>query len=699
MKKIKKIIIISIMIMILMINHISVMAANVVEVQQKNYRFTEDIVQKGTFGDYSFFFYVEEGTKIKSTYLNLVFTPSNILDKDNSNFTIYLNGIPVYSLKLISSNSLKRTVKIALPKDKIKDGYNNVGIRTYKRVGEKPCTDDLNNGNWVVFHKESYVHIDFQDKNDKVGLSDFPYPYMKFSDNAPANGIIVIPDDFDDSEITAAMMLCSNFGAKNKYLDLTSKVYKFSDIKDFKSNNLIFIGKVSSYPKEIAKLLTNSERNSAKENAVIKESPSPYNKDKKILTILCDKKDKILKASKLLSSKDFVSQIKSNSIIVDDATKIEDLEYERKEKIYFSDLGYDNIILQGKFRQETSLTINTSKNKMLKNNSKIVLKTRYSKNLDFDKSLMTVFLNGIPIGSRKLDPLKADNDTFEMMIPEELRNSSSYDVKIAFDLDLKEVYCNIREEANPFAYISKDSYVYFSYSKEKDVLFENYPNIFLEDGSYKDLILVLPDKADSKDINIMGDIMTFIGHDLENNRGNINVIKANEFNPDKHKGNIIVVGTPESSSFIKKVNDKLNVKFNKEYNSFVSNNKVNILKEYSKEIATIQLIESPYHEENHILVFTAIDSDNLRQSSKYLKNSNLVSKLKGDTVIVNKEGEIQCITIKDKNQSREKNIFNFDKLTGMSKELIYLIVFASLAMIALLLIIVLFMKKHRKNKH
>ena len=492
--------------------------------KSKNFRVEKDMKMEGVFGSNVFFFNIDGSWKVDNTYLNLIFTESELLDKTQSTLTVYINDFPVYSMKVGDKKKYKESIKINIPKDKLISGYNEVKIKVYSRISEKSCIDDVNSGNWFIIHKGSYVHMNFKDREDTKTLKEFPYPYLKASDENPTNSMIMVPDNFSQGEITSAMLLCSNFGSKRKFDNVSVKVYKTSEANLKNKLDIIFIGSKNNTPKNLLDLLSKEEITRIDKDAIIKEVISPYNPNKKLLLLISNNEKNMIKASKLLCSRDYMKQIDKDNIIVNDSMDVEDIKEEKGNKVLLSDLGYGNVSLKGPFKQEATFNLNIPKDRFIKEGSKVVINNRYSKNIDFGRSLITVYINDTPIGSKKLDSKAADNDSFEINIPKDIRNSNNYEIKVVFNLEIKDLFCTFREGENPWAYILNNSYIHVSYKERRDTVFENYPNPFISNGGINDLTLVLSDKTTSEELNFAGNIMASIGHDININRGEFSVV-------------------------------------------------------------------------------------------------------------------------------------------------------------------------------
>ncbi len=680
-------------------NIISVQNVMAVSSKSKNFRVEKDMKMEGVFGSNVFFFNIDGSWKVDSTYLNLIFTESELLDKTQSTLTVYINDSPIYSMKVGDKKKYKESIKINIPKDKLISGYNEVKIKVYSRISEKPCIDDVNSGNWFIIHKGSYIHMDFKDREDTKTLKEFPYPYLKTSDENPTNSMIMVPDNFSQGEITSAMLLCSNFGSKRKFDNVNVKVYKTSEANLKNKLDIIFIGNKNNTPKNLLALLSKEEITRIDKDAIIKEVISPYNPDKKLLLLISNNEENMIKASKLLCSRDYMKQMDKDNIMVNDSMDVEDIKDEKGNKVLLSDLGYGNVSLKGPFKQEATFNLNIPKDRFIKEGAKVVINNRYSKNIDFDRSLITVYINDTPIGSKKLDSKAADNDSFEVSIPKDIRNNNNYEIKVVFNLEIKDLFCTFREGENPWAYILNNSYIHVPYKEGRDAVFENYPNPFIYNGGINDLTLVLSDKTTSEELNFAGNIMATIGHDININRGEFSAVTAKDLSSKLKKNNLIVIGTPESNSIIKNLNKNLYIKFNKGFSGFLSNEKMKFFQDYSSKLASVQLIDSPYNKENKAMIVTSTYTRDLVLAQKYLSDISLVKNLKGNAVTIDRDGIMNYSYFGDKYDKEKEENGNISKLKNitLNSNIKNLLIFFIFIMVILVGGSLLFIKKYKKN--
>lgn len=659
----------------------------------KDFNFIQDMEYIGVNSSKAFYVDIDKNWDVTNCFFYLVFTQSELLDEKESTLTVDINGISISSIKLAGKNNYKEEIKIPIKKEYLHHGSNEIKIKAYRRITNKICTDDVNTANWIVLHKESYVHLDFKNIKDTESLKEYPYPYVKSSDiEGKVN--IIIPDNYTEAELNAAMMMASNFGNryKNKKIDIDMRT--MSTIKDIQGDNLIYIGKKDNVTGDITNLITNEEKNLIIDGGIVKEVISPFDSTKNMMLILGSNDDILLKNIKFLSNEELMSQVSQNRIYVDDKTDVDDIKKEEKDKVYFKDLNYGDINLKGPFSQEYNLSCNIPKDRIVKAGSKIVLNTRYSKNIDFDNSVATLYINSIPVGSKKLNEEGSDEDIMEFSIPENASERNYYDLKIRFDLEVKSGFCDARGADTPWAFVSKNSYIYINYKKRQEATFNTYPFPFVQDEEVKDSAIVLPENPTNKDLSMAANIMEIMGNYIKNNNIDIKVIKSSQIDDELKNLNLIVIGTPENNSLIKELNNSSKIKFDNSFNRFISNDKIKLEDNYGENISVLQFIKSPYNNKKQILEISSAKEEILQNIQKYINDNRFIEKMNGDVVIIDNSGEPKNLNISS--TSTEVSDVNSKKQIFDAKTTFFIII-TSFIIIAIITVTTLMMKKYKKK--
>lgn len=679
--------------LILTFSNISLIFADNEDV--KAYKFQDDVTINGVIGSTERFFNVSQNWDVKDLKLNLVYTKSELLDVNYSTITVFINGEPVSSKRLDGDRKYQDKWQVNIPKELVKSGYNSISIKAYKTISDKICRDDSNTANWLVIHKQSDIELNYSLKSNSNEIKDYNSIFTNIGNEEYVDTTFVLPDKYNSNELSSIMNLSLNMGQKLKADNFKLDVKLKSNLKEY-NNNIIYVGGTNDTSADFLNLLSNDEKNQAKNKAVIKQVISPFNKDKRMILIISDNSKALENATKLICNNELLNELNSSSFIIDETKDVSEIKKDTKNKLTLNDLGYNDFLLKGPFSQETNFDVSIPKNKISTAGSILNLKFRYAKNLDFGRSLVTVYVNDKPISSKKLSLEKADNDNLEVNLPTDVLGKNYYKIKVVFNLELKDLMCVTRDTDNPWAYILDSSFIKFDFKDNNSLNFKSYPYPFIDNQQANDINVVVSKNLNSSDLSNIANIIGNMGRDAVYNTGNLNVLTDSEFLNTNKKGNLIVIGTPDDNSILKDINKDLYIKFDKNFSGFENNDKIKFLDDkYSKQLSTIQLINSPYSKSNSAIIVSSLDKNSLSSSVRYLSDNNLTRDLKGDAAVVNRDGGIQDINFKENNTKDEEPEDNSTKFK-LEKSSLTFILIAGFLFLTVIISAILLILKYRK---
>lgn len=660
----------------------------------KSEKINSDIIFKGVFSNYSFYFNIDKWTNIESLISNININVNQLVDSSKESYiTFSLNGVPFYSKDIIYNEFNKtQNIKVDIPLDNLKEGANEFKIEGYCRISDTPCTDDVNIANWLVVKKDSGIDIKYKEKIVDNKIMYFPYPFVKASNSNDTK--IVIPDYYSDYDLQRAFLLSSYLGKSNKF-NYEIEVIKYNDLKKSDNNsNIIYVGSKDSIPEEINNLFGDLKSLDLSNSAIIRVGNSPYINNKgisKIMVITSDNESYNLKAINLLINDKIITQIDSDKFIVNKELDEKMEVVEVKNTVSLKDMGISELQFKGLFRSESTVSYFIPKNRTISSGGKIKLNFRYSENLDFDKSLLTVYINNSPIGSKKLEKENALKDYLEIDIPNNTIANNYIEVKLAFDLELPNTYCERREEEMPWAVISGDSYIHYETQNINGYFFDKYPAPFVIDNRFNDLFLSVPDNMSSEELNSLGDIFEIIGTEISNNTGSLEVARYSNLKGREKDKNLIIYGTPKNNELIRNINNSLWFKYDESYSKFIGNEKLFLTEDFNSNIAIFQMDISQYNNQRVMLVLTSPNKDILIESLSYLGDNDKLSKLSGDSVIVDKNGEFRSFKFKE-----DIKVPIYEKFNNLESNSKFIIGLLALILIFIGLSAFMFYRKNRK---
>lgn len=348
----------------------------------------------------------------------------------------------------------------------------------------------------------------------------------------------------------------------------------------------------------------------------------------------------------------------------------------------------------GPFHQVSTIYLPFSGGFVLGEGGKIELKMRYSDNLDFERSLVTVYWGETPVASKKLDREKAALDMLSFMMPSDVVGTHASTIKIAFDLEVEDLYCTKRADEMPWAYVSGESTLFFPAGNASvfDLSLRPYP--FQRLGLFNNLALVVPDEMDEAEYAVFGRIAALMGTDVSP-YGTVNVWFASQYPKESQNANVIAVGTWKDNAFLRSVNDKLSFPFTDDGARFASSSQLLLSERYAAEICVMQFLRSPWQEGRAILAVCAPDTQALSQLDRFAVKQENAWDMAGDAFLIDQDLETKSFRFL-KEEALEKATLR-DRLEKNRDAVIFTLV-STAVMFLMLVAVILILVRYRRNR-
>lgn len=656
------------------------------------YRVINDIELRGVIGESKWYFHVDKDLEVRDFKFNLFYRLSEIIMHEFSYITIYMNDIPIHSMKLKEKDTdVLKNWFIDIPKDKIKSGYNELKIRTNTRISELPCESDKITANWLVIDGKTNYVVSYNQKSIYNKISDFPKFFTSMrADNSHPIGII-IPDDYKNYELSAALTMIARLKSMQEGYNYEIDLLRSSDFQMDKFEGFIYLGSLKKAPKELQNLALHNSKNL--ENNGDRCEIIKTNSENPLLMLVSEKEDALLQGVKALFNGSLREQMDANYYSVESSLDTRIKEKGDNDLIYLSDLGINGIHLEGIEKQVTNIGMRIPYNKKLARGSYVHLNTRYSDNLDYEKSMVSIYINGVAIGSEKLLKDKRDSHEVKVYIPENLVKGNYYDIQVVFELIPDGILtCERYLHSVPWAYIVEDSSIYMTKQERGLALFQNLPHPFTRDNDIDITTIILPNKPQKEDLAIAGKIASVLGADLVDNEGIVKGIKADEFGKQYYGDNLVVFGTPKENKIIEDINDYLWFKYNDNFTTVLSNEKIELLSEIAETSTYIELKPSPFDKDKGILTLTSLAKESLFNAIKYFDDDK-IGYLTGDASLVKKSGEILNFRF----QKEEERPFVSESIIK-NKDTKDFLIFAGSFILLMVIALSMFFYKNRKRR-
>lgn len=643
--------------------------------------FKSDSFLKGTSGKMETTFSVGEW-KVNEVQLTLVYSASQFIDHTKSSFTVLLNGVRCVTESQPSTYGERGQIKLTLPASELKLGSNTLAIEAdILTMGTEPETAGSIESGWFNVFKDSTISIAYEPLNEVHSIQEFYHKFISIESMDFKKSTVAIPKQASNEELENAMYAISGI-SKNTPLYFQNIGFETADIlTDLTSyNNIIYIASYMHLPSQLSALLSDKQKKQAEQEALI----TVVNvQEQNILIVTGANEASLANASRLLANKEMMQQMTETDRVV---SVNEKYELEPKPFEQYRMLTESGTLLEGEAVQSMNYYVEFPYNRSITDKSQLYLVFRYGDNLDFARSLMTVYLNEIPVASKCLNESSAARDEVTFNIPADIAVAGNFVLRVAFDLRVKD-----GGGAAPWAFISPESTLKINFSSQSFFVFENYPSPFIQDGTFNDVLVVLPQNLADADLNVLGETFNLFGQYLESVAGELTVVRDTE-KFDINNKNVITIGVQNTNAYTQSLNKEMFFQFSPDGKRILSNEKMMLDSNFSRNMGTIQLLESPASQDHAILVMTGTSENGLLKAASYLKTPDYAWKVFGDGFVTDMQ-EIYNFRFKEANVQK----LSIPSKFKMRTDLTTLSIVLSVLGLMIILSFIFLMMKYRKG--
>ena len=665
----------------------------------KEFTYSSNLVFSGNFDTESYYFKVQDYWDTGYAYAQVEFTLSQLIQGDDipASLTFSVNHVPIYTCKVDYENGKNQTIYVEIPIEMLNEGFNSFDITGYVRIyNEDGCIDNMTGANWINIKDSSSIVVGYDSVDSENLISFYPYPFMSSMDEVGENAVIAVSDKKEDAELAAALLLRADLSTETDKEDQILFT-TYENLPKEKESRIVFVSTLGNLPTEYVNLLPDDLEDLSEQAVILNVHDAS---ERPVLLIVSENGDALMEAAMMLVDEARVSQEITNityvkngaSEIIKNASEPSDLASSNYsiEGIIGSGITY-----VGPFHQNYDISLPYSIGYSLAESAKIVLNYRYSENLDFDRSLITVYWGDVPVASKKLSLENASGDELAFTLPKDVIGTSASKISIAFDLELKDLYCTQRMDEMPWAYVTGDSSFYLPVGVEAALSFDIIPYPFEISSVFNKVLVVVPDELTQTELDTLGQVIALYGTSITP-YGNLKVKHASEFNENDSDYNIIIIGNYQDNPVLASINDRLSFRYEEGGTKFASNSQLLLSDDYSQRIVILQLISSPYSKNRALLAITAVDDEGLLNLSEFLHQEENVWKLTEDTVIIDQDGEMKTYQFME--QYVEKERLNLKQFIEENKDSLIFTIVSTSAMFLMLLVVILFLSRIYKIK-
>ncbi len=654
---------------------------------------------KGIFSSVEIFFYVPDYWETEYVYAEIQYDLSELIEDIVSSMTFSVNNEPIESCKISYVGGDTQISYIKIPMELVNAGYNSFSISTYARLyNEEGCIDDFSGANWCSIAETSYIRCGYEIKDDEHKISYYPYPFMSTIEETGKGLTIAVSDMATDGELEAAMNIMADLSTKTGESN-NIQFCLLSDLTDTKPDRTIIVSNYDNLTQEYKNKISKDTIDA--EHATVNFIEDSAGNSLLIITSLND--DCLIEAAYMLMDENRVSQERTSFASVNLGSAEVAINSTSISRMIVgnytvSDIMGSGLTFFGPFHQEQNIYLPFSEDYFLSDAGKVTLKFRYSDNLDFTRSMISVFWGDVPIASKKLEKDKTTGDTLTFAMPADVVGTTAGSIRIAFDLEIQDLICSPRQDQMPWAYVSEESTLFLPASTGIVLTFDLKPSPFRTDGKFNNLMLVIPDNPTTEELNLFAQVIGMYGEGVDP-YGTFYVRRESEFSEKDADYNIITIGTYKENILLQNLNESLYFSYNEDGSGFISNEQLILSDVYASEIAIFQLLESPFATNRGVLAITGVDEKSLSYVEEFMRDYDMRFSLSKDCVIVDSDLNTKAFQfIKKLDETEQPSMLAI--LSNNKQSLLFTIVATSIMLMILIAVIIILIRirMYHKNK-
>lgn len=656
----------------------------------EDYVLRYDQTLRGIFSTVNLYPKVEEYWVLGYATLSVTYVCSPLVLEYPSSLTFSMNGTPFYSVALTGSTTGEQRVEVAVPVHLMREGTNTLEILGYARLwDEEGCIDDYSNANWVNILADTTLRVGYDLKDDVRRLSYFPFPFLSSQNENGQHTLVAVSASAAEDEISAAMTLMASLGNQvGTVNELT--VATLQEAEAFE--NVIYFGLLANTPQRYIDLLPPGEDLS--QRAVAARTADG---ELELLLVVSESGEALLDAARMLADESRVSQEKVDVTYVDEGVSEVIIANRQRSaaavvgEYTLGDVAGGGLSFVGPFHQEKIVYLPVGTDYMLSAEGKFTLNFRYSENLDFTRSLLTVYWGSIPVGSKKLTREGAAGDSLVIYMPADAVGTNASSLTFTFDLEIEDLWCTPRQEEMPWAYLTADSLLYLPVGNTNGLDLANRPVPFVKNGVLTQMLLVVSDQPKADELTLLGRALSVYGANTAP-YGQLATVRAGSFDPQNADFNIFAAGMP-ANTFFHQVSSNMYFYYD-DTGKLATNTSLYLSEGNATSAATIQLLTSPFSAGRAMLLLTSPVPEGLQNLSRILGTEEHRWNLKGDCVLVDQDLVMRSYRMATPAEEEEQKPTFAENLSKNKDALIFTLV-ATGALILLLLAVILVLLRIR----
>ncbi len=571
-------------------------------------------------------------------YLDLITSHLPETPDKPSVLQIEMNGRLLSAFSLSADNAVTNTVRINLPADLLRAGYNYIRVELNTSA---TCEDPGAIVN-VLVDENSTLSFGYQQTSYQTDLALYPFPFVEKSLlQIPVT--IVLPDTPTSSDLSAAATVAAGLGQMSGGdIDLTAVLASDLD-SDIQSNNhLIVIGQPDDHAlfDELKLPLSIDSTTIEQGQGILQEIVSPWNKFRLVLIVSGLDDEGVSKASHALNRETHFLSMRGPVAIVTQLLPVSKSTIPRTSSMTLASLGYEDEVVYGAEPQNYTFDLTLPLGWQLEAVPVFVLRFSHAEILDPYESVIDIHLNGVPVGSTLLDESNVTAGELTVSLPGRLLKSGRNRLQVGVEMNFPAASrdkCRDLLDERAWTVLSSESEVFLPYNTialPPDLRFFPYP--FSQTSGLDQTLFVLPDQPSPHTFNYLIQLAVRLGSAATSPEYiSAHAVYASEVNANVQRNkHLILFGRPTENTLFSEVNAYLPHPFipGSDLLEPLIVDSVVLLPDPERDAGLLEITDSPWSEKHSLLAITGTTDEGIRLAVQTLLEQT--GRLKGNLAII-----------------------------------------------------------------
>lgn len=592
--------------------------------------------------------------EVTTAKILLRYQHSPTLLPDKSQLLVRVNDTSVGSIPLDRQNSQVSEALFTVPKNLIQD-YNEISFLAQQQTAET-CSNPADPMLWTEILPDSQVVLDYRPQPIALDFSSYPFPFLDKFSLEPNRLTYLHPKDYSSEWLTATARFQTAAARQLEYRPLKTGLIK--DTTQLKRDDrLVIIGTPAQQPILNSLPLPFPVKN----NRVLDgdSNPVPTEVGLLMLTTLKDQGTPVLVATGnseagvqqavqfLVQSRD--QQLGTGqALTVDQVTDLPAPEPRQwpgylpaENQFQLKDLNLPNrqsfqdVTVRGTNAPPINIPFRALPDDRFLRGSTMTLRYSYSPQVNSRTSAVEVKLDGVTIGSKRLDSPSGQQQTFRLNLPENLVKPDST-LSVNFVMNSKELgVCGLETDQQLWGTIHADT----SFKLMRDIVV-NLPNLKLLQAGFplaapqdlSTMAVMLPPNPTDAEVETLLALGERLGRVSQAESVKYQVYLADVPVEVRQQQHIVGIGVRERFPIAEALQNQ-GFSLAEAFTRFWGGSQVHALPDQE---GVLKQTNSPWNRERSLLALTAQTETGLQEVQALLRQDPLFSQVRGDTVLISR---------------------------------------------------------------